>query len=46
MKLTRVQQAIKILNSSTKELQIEERPKIRKSVAVKKSKPTSKKSTK
>jgi len=46
MKTTRVQQALKILNSSAKELQIEERPKIRKSVAGKKSKPTPKKSAK
>jgi hypothetical protein len=46
MKLSNVQQALKILNSSTKEFQIEEKPRIRKSVAGKKSKPTSKKSAK
>jgi len=46
MKTSRVQQALKILNSSAKEFQIEEKPRIRKSVAGKKSKPTPKKNTK
>jgi hypothetical protein len=46
MKLSNVQQALKILNSSNKEFQIEEKPKIRKSVTGKKSKPTPKKNTK
>jgi len=46
MKLSNVQQAIKILNLSAKEFQIEEKPKIRKSEAKKKSKPTPKTSTK
>ncbi len=46
MKTSRVQQAIKILNLSAKEFQIEEKPKIRKSVTGKKSKPTPKKNTK
>jgi hypothetical protein len=46
MKLSNVQQAIKILNLSAKEFKIEEKPKIRKSVAKKLSKQTPKKRSK
>jgi hypothetical protein len=46
MKPSRIQQALRILNSSAKEFQIEEKPKARKSAAQKKSKPAVKKSSK
>jgi len=43
MKPTRVQEAIKILNSSAEELYIDEKPKVRKATAKKKAKKVVKK---
>jgi len=46
MKLTRVQEAIKILNSSTEEFYIDKKPRARKTNAKKKAKKVVKKLTK